>query len=53
MDPAGRVTAVSADSRTERYVYDATRNQTEAGWPAGAHRRRRWRAGPPRGVGDQ
>lgn len=34
LDPAGRVTAVSADSWTERYVYDAAGNQTEAGWPA-------------------
>ncbi|MFF0214425.1 putative T7SS-secreted protein [Streptomyces vinaceus] len=34
LDPAGRVTAVSAAGWTERYVYDAAGNQTEAGWPA-------------------
>jgi RHS repeat-associated protein len=33
LDPAGRVTAVHADERDERYVYDAVGNLTEAQWP--------------------
>ncbi|MCC0097672.1 DUF6531 domain-containing protein [Streptomyces flavotricini] len=34
MDLGGRVTAVHAHGWTERYVYDAAGNQTEASWPA-------------------
>ncbi len=34
LDPVGRVTAVRAGGWTERYVYDASGNQTEAVWPA-------------------
>ncbi|MFB9837343.1 putative adhesin [Actinoallomurus acaciae] len=33
LDPAGRVTAVHARERDERYVYDAAGNLTEARWP--------------------
>ncbi|MFD9476779.1 putative T7SS-secreted protein [Streptomyces nojiriensis] len=34
LDAVGRVTGVSASEWTERYVYDASGNQTEAFWPA-------------------
>ncbi len=34
LDPAGRVTSVTADGWSERYAYDASGNQTEASWPA-------------------
>ncbi|OKJ06699.1 RHS repeat-associated core domain-containing protein [Kitasatospora sp. CB01950] len=34
LDPAGRVTAVTGDSWSERYRYDALGNPTEADWPA-------------------
>ncbi|GGT77700.1 putative T7SS-secreted protein [Streptomyces althioticus] len=34
LDPAGRVTSVTADGWSERYTYDASGNQTEAFWPA-------------------
>ncbi|WP_249375349.1 putative adhesin [Streptomyces sp. I05A-00742] len=33
LDTAGRVTAVHAAGRGERYAYDAAGNQTEAHWP--------------------
>ncbi|CAL9423274.1 putative T7SS-secreted protein [Streptomyces sp. enrichment culture] len=33
LDAAGRVTAVQAPDWSERYVYDASGNQTEATWP--------------------
>ncbi|MFE1307734.1 putative T7SS-secreted protein [Streptomyces sp. NPDC058755] len=33
LDVTGRVTAVHADSWTERYVYDEAGNQTQASWP--------------------
>ncbi|MFB7278440.1 putative T7SS-secreted protein [Streptomyces hydrogenans] len=33
LDGAGRVTAVRADSWTERYAYDEAGNQTKADWP--------------------
>ncbi|MFD5322024.1 DUF6531 domain-containing protein [Streptomyces sp. NPDC127098] len=33
LDPAGRVTAVTAPGWTEHYAYDATGQQTEAAWP--------------------
>ncbi|MBT2467303.1 RHS repeat protein [Streptomyces sp. ISL-66] len=35
LDPAGRVTAVHAQSWTERYAYDTAGNQTSASWPSG------------------
>ncbi|SBV00099.1 RHS repeat-associated core domain-containing protein [Streptomyces sp. Ncost-T6T-1] len=35
LDAVGRVTTVHARGWTERYVYDADGNQTEAAWPAG------------------
>ncbi|MFD7302190.1 putative T7SS-secreted protein [Streptomyces pharetrae] len=34
LDPAGRVTAVTADGWSERYAYDASGNQVSAFWPA-------------------
>ncbi|MEE1756765.1 RHS repeat-associated core domain-containing protein [Streptomyces sp. SP18CS02] len=34
LDPAGRVTAVSADGWSESYAYDDAGNQTSAEWPA-------------------
>ncbi|MGX4688717.1 putative T7SS-secreted protein [Streptomyces sp. JNUCC 63] len=34
LDPAGRVTAVTADGWSERYAYDTAGNQTSASWPA-------------------
>ncbi|MFF1410369.1 putative T7SS-secreted protein [Streptomyces sp. NPDC058289] len=34
LDPAGRVTAVTASGWSERYAYDVAGNQTEASWPA-------------------
>ncbi|MFD0317807.1 putative T7SS-secreted protein [Streptomyces flavalbus] len=34
LDPVGRVTAVHASGWTERYVHDASGNQTAASWPA-------------------
>jgi len=34
LDPAGRVTSVTAEGWSERYAYDASGNQTEASWPA-------------------
>jgi RHS repeat-associated protein len=34
LDPAGRVTSVTAGDWSERYAYDASGNQTEASWPA-------------------
>ncbi|MGC5365332.1 putative T7SS-secreted protein [Streptomyces sp. DT24] len=33
LDPAGRVTTVTAADWTENYAYDATGNQTSATWP--------------------
>ncbi|MCL2731844.1 MAG: DUF6531 domain-containing protein [Actinomycetia bacterium] len=33
LDPVGRITAVRAGDRTERYAYDAAGNQTDASWP--------------------
>jgi RHS repeat-associated protein len=35
LDPAGRVTAVTAAGWSETYAYDAAGNQTSASWPAG------------------
>jgi RHS repeat-associated protein len=35
LDPAGRVTAVTAAGWSETYAYDAAGNQTSAAWPAG------------------
>ncbi|MFP8944609.1 putative T7SS-secreted protein [Streptomyces fenghuangensis] len=35
LDPAGRVTAVTAADWSETYAYDAAGNQTSASWPAG------------------
>ncbi|MFF1871154.1 putative T7SS-secreted protein [Kitasatospora herbaricolor] len=37
LDDAGRVTAVHAANWTERYVYDAAGNITDAQWPDGRH----------------
>ncbi|GAA2339563.1 DNA/RNA non-specific endonuclease [Streptomyces kunmingensis] len=34
LDPAGRVTAVRAETWNETYAYDAMGNQTDAAWPA-------------------
>jgi RHS repeat-associated protein len=34
LDPAGRVTAVRAESWSESYAYDEAGNQTHADWPA-------------------
>ncbi|MGW9068647.1 putative T7SS-secreted protein [Streptomyces yangpuensis] len=34
LDAVGRVTGVTAVAWTERYVYDASGNQTQASWPA-------------------
>ncbi|WP_234330287.1 RHS repeat-associated core domain-containing protein [Streptomyces acidiscabies] len=34
LDPVGRVTAVHAQSWTERYAYDDAGNQTSASWPS-------------------
>ncbi|MFJ6833885.1 polymorphic toxin type 28 domain-containing protein [Streptomyces sp. NPDC091209] len=33
LDPAGRVTRVRAGNWSERYLYDAAGNQTDASWP--------------------
>ncbi|MFJ3106053.1 putative T7SS-secreted protein [Streptomyces sp. NPDC086835] len=35
LDPAGRVTAVTAAGWSETYAYDEAGNQTSASWPAG------------------
>ncbi|QIP85513.1 type IV secretion protein Rhs [Streptomyces sp. Tu 2975] len=35
LDPAGRVTAVTAAGWSETYAYDGAGNQTSASWPAG------------------